>query len=361
MLTENLDLGDRSYSIYIGTGLLDKLGNLLRKIVPAGKAALISDTTVYNLYGSQVEESLKLSHYDTYNYIIPPGDRSKSLAMAANIYDMLYEAKIERNHPLVALGGGVVGDLTGFVAATWLRGVPFVQVPTTLEAAIDASVGGKTAVNHPKGKNLIGVFYQPKAVLMDVGTFRTLSPRDVRAGLAESIKHAVIKDTAFFDYHEQHVRKILALDGSVMESLVARNCRIKADVVSADEREGGLRAILNFGHTIAHAIEIAGGLEQWRHGEAVALGMIGAGYIAVRRGIFPKEQFQRMESLIRQFELPCRYPNLHFNQLLELMKRDKKVKAGRIHFVLPTQIGHVEMYDDVTESQIEEAVEYLRG
>jgi 3-dehydroquinate synthase len=361
MKIEKLDLGERSYNIHIGAGLLAELGAYLRNVAPAKKAVLISDETVYRLYGKQAETSLRENGYQVTGYIIKPGDKSKSLAVASEIYDILYEASIERSHPLVALGGGVVGDLTGFVAGTWLRGVPFVQVPTTLEADIDASVGGKTAVNHPKGKNLIGVFNQPKMVLMDTETLETLSARDIRAGLAESIKHAVIKDTTLFDYHEEHVKDILSLDLSILETLLARNCRIKADVVSADEREGGLRAILNFGHTIGHAIEIAGGLEQWRHGEAVALGMVGAGFIAVSRGTFSIEEFQRMEKLIRDFELPVRHPDLIFEELFELMKRDKKVKAGKIRFVLPTKIGETEMVDDVTEIQIAEAVEYLKG
>jgi 3-dehydroquinate synthase len=361
MHIEKVNLGERSYNIYIDSGLLSDLGQYLRKVAPANKAVMITDETVYRLHGKKAEESLRKNGYQVIGYIIEPGDRSKSLEMASEIYNVLYEASVERSHPMVALGGGVVGDLTGFVAGTWLRGVPFVQVPTTLEADIDASVGGKTAVNHPRGKNLIGVFNQPKMVLMDVDTLQTLSARDIRAGLAESIKHAVIRDAAFFDYHEANAEKILKLDGEVTKELLAKNCHIKAQVVSADEREGGLRAILNFGHTIAHAIEIVGELDQWRHGEAVALGMVAAGFIAVARGLFPIEQFQRMENLIRQFELPVRHPDLNFDELYELMKRDKKVQSGKIRFVLPTRIGEVTMVDDVTEIQIAEAVEYLKG
>jgi 3-dehydroquinate synthase len=360
MKTVKLDLADRSYDVCIGAGLLDKLGKYLRKVAPAAKVVLVSDQTVYNLYGSRVEEALKLSNYDVYDYIIKPGDKSKSLSVAAKIYDVLYEARIERSDPVVALGGGVVGDLAGFIAATWLRGVPFVQVPTTLEADIDASVGGKTAVNHPRGKNLIGAFYQPKMVLMDIDTLNTLSERDIRAGLAESIKHAVIKDASFFDFHEQHAQRILTLDRPVLEQLLTRNCQIKAQVVSSDEREGGVRAILNFGHTIAHAVEVAGKYSRWRHGEAVALGMIAAGFLAVQKGIFPRDQFGRMENLIHRFGLPCRCKGLDFSHLFNLMKRDKKVKAGKIRFVLPTRIGKVEIFDDIERPQIIEALEYLR-
>ncbi len=358
-----LNLKERTYnpSIYIGNGLLKQLGHYLRKVAPASRAVLISDETVFKLYGAEVEEALKLSNYDLYQYIIKPGDKSKSLRVAEKIYDVLYEAKVERSDPLVALGGGVVGDLTGFVAATWLRGVPFVQVPTTLEADIDASVGGKTAVNHPRGKNLIGVFYQPKIVLMDTDTLETLTNRDIRAGLAESIKHAVIKDPAFFSFHEKQAEKILSLDRSIIERLLAKNCQIKVDIVSGDEREKGARAYLNFGHTVAHAIEVAGKLMKWRHGEAVALGMVAAGFIAAERGTFAREDFVRMESLIHRFGLPTRYKKLDFDFLFNLMKRDKKVKAGKIRFVLPTKIGQVQIVDDVQKSQIAEAVEYLRS
>ncbi len=355
----HLNLADRSYYIYIGAGLLDYLGRYLRKVAPASRAVLISDEHVYRLYGERVEEILKLSRYAVYSYIIKPGDKSKSLPVASKIYDVLYEARMERSDPLVALGGGVVGDLTGFVAGTWLRGVPFVQVPTTLEADIDASVGGKTAVNHPHGKNLIGVFYQPRMVLMDTDTVGSLSDRDIRAGLAESIKHAVIKDAAFFNFHEQNAEKILTLNRPVMERLLTRNCEIKASVVSSDEREGGLRAILNFGHTVAHAIEVAGKYTRWRHGEAVAMGMVAAGFIARERGIFPRSDFERMESLIHAFGLPTRCRGYDFGHLMEVMKRDKKVKAGKIRFVLPTRIGQVDMFDDVKPEHIAAAIEYL--
>ncbi len=356
-----LNLGDRSYYIYIGNRLLEQLGRYLRKVVPASRVVLISDKTVYGLYGALAEEALKLSNYDVYTYIIEPGDKSKSLRVAEKIYDVLYEARIERSDPLVALGGGVVGDLTGFVAATWLRGVPFVQVPTTLEADIDASVGGKTGVNHPRGKNLIGSFHQPKMVMMDTDTLETLTNRDIRAGLAESIKHAVIKDEAFFNFHERQAEKILSLAPPILERLLAKNCRIKAEIVSGDERERGARAFLNFGHTVAHAIEVAGKYTKWRHGEAVALGMIASGFIAVGRGTFSRKEFDRMEGLIRRFGLPTRCKNLDVEFLVNLMKWDKKVKAGKIRFVLPRKIGKVELVDDVEKNQIAEAVEYLKS
>ncbi len=358
MKTVNVELAERSYVIYIGSGLLNTIGDYLREVVSAKKAALISDENVYNFYGERAEQSLKQSGFEVFSYVTEPGEKSKSIEVAKKIYDFLYDAKIERSDVLVALGGGVIGDLTGFIAGTWLRGIPFVQVPTTLEADIDASVGGKTAVNHPKGKNLIGLFNQPKTVLMDTDTLKTLSQRDIRAGLAESIKHAIIRDFDFFEYHKKHRDKILSLDSSLIEDLLARNCKIKSEVVSADEREANLRAILNYGHTIGHAIESAG-LYQLRHGEAVALGMIAAGFIAVERKMFSPEEFSEMENLIKEYQLPIRLSELDFSVLYELMKRDKKVKSGKIRFVLPNKIGRVEIVDDVSIDSIKAAIEYI--
>lgn len=358
MRTVRVNLEERSYDIYIGSGLLAKLGDYLREVVQAKKAFVISDENVFKHYGKTAVETLKKSGYEVSYEVVPPGEKSKSLEAASRIYDRLYDTKIDRSDVLIGLGGGMIGDLTGFVSGTWLRGVPFVQVPTTLEADIDASVGGKTAVNHPNGKNLIGVFNQPRMVLMDTDALKTLSDRDIRAGLAESIKHAVIRNAEFFEFHRKNVKKILSLDESLLEDLLARNCGIKAEVVSADEREESLRAILNFGHTIGHAIESSGQFEL-RHGEAVALGMVGAGFIAAAKGIFSQEEFQAMENLISDFELPCRCSGLDFDVLDELMKRDKKVKAGKLRFVLPTSIGKIEITDEVDIALIAKAVEYL--
>lgn len=354
-------LGQRSYTIVIGPQLLDELGERMRGVVPASRAAIVSDETVFGLYGERAIRSVESAGYKACQYVIDPGDQSKSLSVAARIYDVLYEAELDRTSPVVALGGGVVGDLTGFVAATWLRGVPFVQVPTTMEADIDASVGGKTAVNHPRGKNLIGAFHQPRLVLMDTDTLKTLSQRDVRAGLAESIKHGVIRDAEFFALHEQRAEEILALGGSIIEDLLARNCGIKASVVSADEQEGGLRAILNFGHTVGHAIETAGGYDRYRHGEAVALGMVAAGHIAVQMKHFAADEFDRLECLIGRFGLPTREKDLNAEELIELMKRDKKARDGTIRFVLPLRIGQCDIFDDVPTEAISEAIRYVMG
>jgi len=359
METITVELGDRSYGIYIAPGLIEELGQRVRSILPDHRVCVVSDETVFNLYGEQTVRCLQTAGYRVCRYVVPAGDQSKSLAVAGRIYDTLYDAQLDRSSALIALGGGVVGDLTGFVAGTWLRGVPFVQVPTTMEADIDASVGGKTAVNHPRGKNLIGVFHQPRMVLMDTDTLNSLSDRDVRAGLAESIKHGMIRDEAFFALHEEHSERILGLDASILENILARNCRIKADVVAADEREAGVRAILNFGHTIGHAIEVVGGYDRYRHGEGVALGMTGAGFIANQMGRFGVGDFERMVALIEKFGLPTRTTQLDPDRMVELMKRDKKVKSGKIRFVLPLGIGRVDVFDDVPVELMAEAVVYL--
>jgi len=356
MQTVRVELGERSYEVTIGPALLASLGERVRQVSGATRLAVISDRTVFDLYGRAAIASLTSAGFTVAHHLIEPGDASKSLAVASEIYDTLYDAKIDRSSCLIALGGGVVGDLTGFVAATWLRGVPFVQVATTLEADIDASVGGKTAVNHPKGKNLIGAFHQPVAVMMDTDVLRTLSARDIRAGLSESIKHGVIRDAAFFEFHEQHAEEILRLETSVIEPLLAKNVAIKASVVGEDEREHGVRAILNFGHTIGHAVEVLGGYGTYRHGEAVAIGMVAAGRIAVLQGRWTQSQCDRMERVIERFELPTRAANLDAEAMIDAMQRDKKVKNGKIRFVLPTRMGFVDVFDDITVEQMREGI-----
>lgn len=356
MQTVRVELGERSYDVTIGLGLLARLGERVRQVCDANRLALISDRTVFELYGQQAIASLTSAGFAVAHHVIEPGDASKSLAVASEIYDTLYDAKIDRSSCLIALGGGVVGDLTGFIAATWLRGIPFVQVATTLEADIDASVGGKTAVNHPKGKNLIGAFHQPLAVVMDIDVLRSLSARDIRAGLSESIKHGVIRDAAFFEFHEEHVDEILRLDAGVIETLLAKNVSIKASVVGADERENGVRAILNFGHTIGHAVEVLGGYGTYRHGEAVTIGMVAAGRIAAIQKRWTQNECDRMEKLIERFELPTRAANLDAEAMIDAMQRDKKVKNGKIRFVLPTRIGFADVFDDITVEQMREGI-----
>ncbi len=352
MRTVEVPLGDRTYPIYIGPGVLPSLGRLLAEMCPAPTAAVISDDRVAPHYADVARTSMIEAGFHTEVLVVEAGEQSKSLATAADLYGKLAEAGIERSSPLVSLGGGMVGDLTGFVAATWLRGVPFVQAPTTLVADVDAAVGGKTAVNHPAGKNLIGAFHQPRMVLIDTQTLDTLEARDFRAGLAESVKHGVIRDAEFFAWHEQHAGDLLEREGDLLGALIERNCRIKAEVVSSDEREAGLRAILNFGHTIGHAIESD---QQYalRHGECVAIGMVAAAEIAVVRSMISPDQAVRIGRLLEVLGLPTRLPRpVDLDVLTAFMQKDKKVKAGRIRFVLPTAIGQVVTVSDVTSAQI---------
>ncbi len=350
-----VELGDRSYTVDIAAGLLDRLGELAREVVPASRAAIISDQTVAALYGQRAVQSLAAAGYRADLLPFPPGDASKSLAQAERLYDGLAAAGIERSSLIVTLGGGVSGDLGGFVAATWLRGVPFIQVPTTLEADVDASVGGKVAVNHASGKNMVGAFYQPRRVVMDVDCLSSLDKRELAAGLAESIKHGLIRDAELFAWHESQAERILACDRAVMAELLERNVRIKAAVVAADEREGHLRAILNFGHTFGHAVE-SHLRYQWRHGECVAVGMVAACRIGQARGLIGEPEVARIEALLARLGLPTRVPeDIPVQVLLDWMKKDKKVKAGKIQFVLPKGIGDVLITDDVSEEELRAA------
>jgi 3-dehydroquinate synthase len=348
-------LGERSYEVRIGPGLLMSVGALLRELCSAPTAAIVTDTNVGPLYAEQLLTSLRESGFETRAITVPAGDASKSLAQAAAIYDELAAGRIERRSPVVALGGGMVGDLTGFVAATWLRGVPFVQCPTTIEADVDASVGGKTAVNHSSGKNMIGAFYQPRAVIMDTETLRTLDARDFRAGLAESIKHGAIRDAAFLAWQEQHIEQIFAHDSGVLAQLLERNVQIKADVVAADEREAGLRAILNFGHTIGHAIETVSEFEI-EHGQAVAVGMMAAAGISNRMGIFDTGGLERLKRVIEDAGLPTGMPTLDTEKVIQAIKYDKKIAAGKVRFVLPRVIGDVLVTDEVSLSLVREVL-----
>jgi 3-dehydroquinate synthase len=352
-----VDVQPHPYPAIIAPGGLAGLGAALRKRVKSPRAAVLTDENVRPLYAEQALAALRGAGFEPALITVPAGESSKSLERLAFVYDALAAAKIDRTSPLVTLGGGVIGDLGGFAAATWLRGIPFVQCPTTLEADVDASVGGKTAVNHPSGKNLIGAFYQPLFVLVDTLTLATLSDRDYRAGLAESIKHAVIQDAEFFDWHAQNVERILSRDPATLGALVEHNIRIKAAVVARDERETtGLRALLNFGHTVGHAIETAMARRgaPWRHGEAVAAGMVAAAEMSVVSGRLDRSAAEKIIDLIARFGLPITAPlKGHEAELMEVMTADKKVAAGKLRFVLADAIGHATLYDDIQPEWIE--------
>jgi 3-dehydroquinate synthase len=333
-------LGERSYPIQVGVGLLASLPSLLGA---PSRCLVVTDDQVAALYGDTVLATLNHAGWEARLAVVPAGEGSKSLAEAGRLYDACVEAGLKRHHPIIALGGGVVGDLAGFVAATYQRGVPFVQVPTTLLAQIDSSVGGKVAINHPAGKNLIGAFYQPKLVLADTSTLLTLSEREYRAGLGELVKYGVIMDAALFELLEREFDRLNARDLPLLNELVRRCCELKAQVVAEDEREtaGGRRAILNFGHTVGHAIEAIAGYGTVLHGEAVAIGMVAEGAIAVRRGLWREEELKRLERLLVSLGLPTALPDLDALALLTAMGRDKKNLDKGIVFILPRALGDV--------------------
>ena len=338
----DISLGDRSYSILIGAGLLDDPASFTN--VPAAASALIvTNVTVAPLYAAALEKSLRQRFRNVHVLELPDGEVYKDWPTLNLIFDALLQQVSDRKTVLFALGGGVVGDMTGFAAASYMRGVPFVQVPTTLLAQVDSSVGGKTAINHPLGKNMIGAFYQPQLVLCDLSTLTTLPPRELSAGLAEVIKYGPIHDMAFLDWIESNIDALVARDPQALAYAVKRSCEIKALVVGQDERETGLRAILNFGHTFGHAIESGLGYGQWLHGEAVGCGMVMAAKLSQRLGGIDAVFVARLTALIERAGLPVVAPNLGAERYLELMRIDKKSEAGEIRFVIIDKPGSAVM------------------
>lgn len=355
-----VNLAERSYHIYIGSGLLEDLGGYLKSLSLGERVLLVTNPRVRELYGFLVEKSLSAANFQVITGEVPDSEEAKSLSVAENLYDLAYSGGLDRRSPVIALGGGVVGDLTGFIAATYMRGVPFIQVPTTLLAQVDSSVGGKVAINHPQGKNIIGAFYQPKFVLADINVLSTLDRRELKAGLAEVIKYGVLADAVFFAWLEDHLEKILVLEREELARAVATSCRIKAQIVEEDETEQGRRAILNFGHTVGHAIEALTGYKVYRHGEAVAIGMMAEARLANLIGIFTKAEVTRLELLLKRAGLPVELPpdfvaelkTRRASEFLNLLQRDKKVLAGRYTFALPVCIGQVKVFPDVPEDLI---------
>jgi shikimate kinase/3-dehydroquinate synthase len=337
-LTLNVDLGERSYPIAIGPGLLDD-GALLARHIGGHKVAIVTNTTVAPLYLAKVSGHLRAAGRDVLEIVLPDGEEHKNWQSLNLVYDALLQHKCDRKTTLVALGGGVIGDLTGFAASSYMRGVPFVQIPTTLLAQVDSSVGGKTGINHPLGKNMIGAFYQPRAVLADTSTLDTLPARELAAGLAEVIKHGAILDATFFDWIEANVDKLVARDPQALAHAIARSCEIKAEVVRKDEREGGLRAVLNFGHTFGHAIENGLGYGAWLHGEAVGCGMVMAADLSARLGLIEPAAVERVRALVRAAGLPASAPDLGEARWIELMAVDKKNEGGEIRFILLKPLG----------------------
>ena len=336
MQTLNVSLAERSYPIYIGAGLLSS--DLLRRHVRASQVMVVTNETVAPLYLDQVLASLDGLKVDT--LVLPDGERFKTLATLEKVFDALLEKRHSRTTTLVALGGGVIGDMTGFAAACYQRGVDFIQVPTTLLAQVDSSVGGKTAVNHPRGKNMIGAFYQPKAVLIDTDVLKTLPPRELGAGLAEVIKYGLIRDADFLRWLEENMALLRAGDTAALVTAIERSCRNKADVVAADETEQGERALLNLGHTFGHAIETATGYSEWLHGEAVATGMLLAAKLSADLGWLTSAQVEQVSVLLEKAELPLAPPaGMTPAQFRELMAHDKKVLDGQLRLVLLKDLG----------------------
>ncbi len=335
-------LGDRSYPVAIGAGTLARLGGRLQELGLGKRIAVITNPTVAKLYRATVEHALVDAGFTVTVLEVPDGEEHKNLAWLTFLYDRLVDARLDRDCAVVALGGGVIGDLAGFTAATFQRGVPFVQVPTTLLAQVDSSVGGKTAVNHAGGKNLIGSFHQPRLVWVDVQTLQTLPRREVQAGMAEVIKHGAILGPALFTLLEEQLEAVMALDEGLCVEVVRQNCAIKAAVVAEDEREGGYRAVLNFGHTLAHAIEVLTDYRGFLHGEAVAIGMAFAARLSVARGACPPAVAARIVALLQRAGLPTELPReLVTPNLAVAVAADKKAAGGKVKFVLIEDIGRV--------------------
>jgi len=348
MHTLTVKLEERSYPIHIGSGVIDQ-SELLQRVLPRKRAAIVTNTTVAPLYLEKLQKTLQAIGVDSVPIILPDGEEYKNFATLNLIYDALLTNRCERTTPLIALGGGVIGDMTGYAAATYLRGVPFIQIPTTLLAQVDSSVGGKTGINHPLGKNMIGAFYQPQLVLADTDTLNTLPDNELAAGIAEVIKYGLIRDLPFLEWLEQNIDKLLARDTAALQYAIARSCQNKAEVVAADEHESGERALLNLGHTFGHAIESGMGYGNWLHGEGVAAGTIMAADLSQRLGWIDVQDVARTRSLFERAKLPVIAPDLGVEKYLELMGLDKKVEGGKMRFVLLKQLGRAVVSGDVPE------------
>ncbi len=350
-LTLNVDLAGRSYPIVIGDGLLGDV-KLLLPYLTSGRAVIVTNETVAKLYLGRFEENLRQAGIDALSISLPDGERYKTWETLNTVFDYMLAERCDRTTTIIALGGGVVGDVAGFAAATYQRGIAYIQAPTTLLAQVDSAVGGKTAINHPLGKNMIGAFYQPRLVLSDLSTLGTLPERELSAGLAEVVKYGAIMDAGFFAWLEQNMDKLVARDPAALGYAVEKSCRCKADIVAADEREAGGRAVLNFGHTFAHAIEAGLGFGTWLHGEAVAAGMLLAASLSARQGDIPESDVSRLATVLQRAGLPVRAPSLGAQRYLELMGYDKKVQGGKLRLVLLRSIGDAYLSADFSSDYL---------
>jgi len=359
-LTLNVDLKGRGYPIVIGAGLLGD-ANLILPYLTSGRAVIVTNEAVAALYLEHFEGNLREAGIDVLTISLPDGERYKTWETLNSIFDAMLAERCDRLTTVIALGGGVIGDMAGFAAATYQRGVPYIQVPTTLLAQVDSSVGGKTAINHPLGKNMIGAFYQPRLVLSDLSTLSTLPRRELSAGLAEVVKHGAIMDADFFTWLEENMERLMARDLDALGYAVERSCNCKADIVAADEREVGRRALLNFGHTFGHAIEAGLGFGTWLHGEAVAAGMLLAADLSVRQGDLSEIEASRLAGVLKRAGLPIRPPALGAQRYLELMGYDKKVQDGKLRLVLLRSIGEAYLTADFSPDRLTQVLADIPG
>ena len=358
-----VSLTSNPYEIVIGENSLDRIGHELIKIGynKGLKILVVSNKEVSDHYGDCVIKSLIKSSFNPKLLILKAGEEQKNQSSINLIHDAAYEARLERGSLMIALGGGVIGDMTGFAAATWLRGIHVVQIPTTLLAMVDASIGGKTGINHPKGKNLIGAFHQPKLVLIDPKTLFTLPGREFKAGMAEIIKYGVISDIDLFELleNQNNISDISTIEETLLLEIIKRSAQSKAQIVMKDEKESGVRAFLNYGHTFGHAIENLCGYGKWLHGEAVAMGMVAVGQLAVQRGLWKETEAKRQKQLIEKAGLPSKWPELKLENVLRSLQGDKKVKDGKVSFVMPLKIGDVKIINNISNQEINECLQKL--
>ncbi len=347
-------LENNSYEVTVKAGIINKIGKELLKIGIKNerKILIVSNKEISSLYGDKLLEDLQINNFEVQMFLIKAGEVHKNLETLNAIYNAAFEFGLDRNSLIIALGGGIVGDITGLAAATWLRGIEYIQIPTTLLSMVDSSVGGKTAVNHPKGKNLIGAFHQPKAVFIDPETLKTLPKREFRAGMAEVIKYGVIKDKALFEFLEKKPNqdKLKNLQNETLIEIINSSIKTKSNIVTEDEQEKGIRAILNYGHSFGHVIENLCGYGEYLHGEAISIGMKIAGKISLEKGFWSNEEFLRQENLLKSYGLPTKAPKINKKDVLEILMGDKKVLNGKMRFILPTKIGDVGIYDDIKDS-----------
>ena len=340
------------YPVFVGYGLLNSLGEKIKEAGLSGRVSIISDETVFSIYGNRVKDVLKQDGFIVNSFTVQPGEASKNIHSLVKIYDFLVGHRAERDDILIALGGGMIGDLAGFAAATFLRGMPWVQVPTSLVAMVDASIGGKVGIDHPQGKNLIGAFYQPRLVVADVETLNSLPERELTSGWAEVIKYGLILDKGFFELLESNVGRLVKLEPDVLTQAIAHSAAIKAQIVSEDERERGRRTLLNYGHTIAHGLEAATGYSHFLHGEAVAIGMMGAAKLSQRLRLLSSDTVSRQQRLLERFNLPISFSQIDLTRIMKAMELDKKTKGKAIRWVLLKDIGEAVIHGDVPQQEL---------